>query len=129
VSAVIRILKVASRRRWSSWVMASVVILGLGDSKLVGLVTPGDYVWAFRESIQSNRAEQKAPRDLSTTFIFAKTQTLRAPFCNNVRPMGSFAPTQPFFVIVASWTNSFSIQPHFCETTRGPPSIDPTLLS
>jgi hypothetical protein len=109
--------------------MASVVILGLGDSKLIGLNTADGYLSSYLESFQSKRAEQKAPCDLGTSWTITKTVTLRVSPCGSPLPTQAWKPVPYSFVIAPSWSNSFSLQPHSCESTRAPPLMDPPHLS
>ena len=49
----------ASRRRWTGWMIASVVVLGLGESKLIGLATSDSFTSGIRASFQSTIALSK----------------------------------------------------------------------
>jgi hypothetical protein len=108
--------------------MASVVILGLGDSKLIGLGTADGCFSSYLESFQSKRAEQKAPCDLSTSWTITKTVTLRVSPVGHPALFQNFNPLSGSFVLLPSWSNSLSLEPHSCESTRAPPLMDPPRL-
>jgi len=109
--------------------MASVVILGLGDSKLIGLNTADGYFSTCLESLQNKPSEQKAPRDLSTSWTISKTGTLRVSPCGNPLPFQALRLLPCSFAMVLIWSNFFSLQPHSCESTRAPPLMDPPSFS
>jgi hypothetical protein len=104
--------------------MAFVVILGLGDSKLAGLGTTDGCSTTHLELYQSKRAEQKAPRDLNNAWMVAKPLTLRGLLCGS-RPLRALIHRPCAFVVVPSWSNSFSLQTRSCESSRAPPLMDP----
>ncbi len=106
------------RRRWTNWMIASVVVLGLGESKLIGLVTfeivnPGSYA-----SFQSKRAEQKSPRDLNYP---SSTVTAREASCGAPRLLEPWRRGFLAFQISAPWSDSLRLSVHSYESPRAPP--------
>ena len=102
--------------------IASVVVLGLGDSKLTGLATAGDYASMAAPSYQSKRAEQKAPRELSSVWNFVTNPSVRSSLSGSAQTLEY---RENVFTLVPDWSNLFSLQPHTCESTRAPPLMDP----
>lgn len=99
--------------------MASVLVLGMGESKLIGLVTFDGLASQFlHTSFQTKRAEQKSPRDISNP---AATLTARDPLCANPRALepwrrGFVAPVSP-----RAWDDSLCLPLQSYESPRAPP--------
>src|SRR5579871_6912950 len=78
-----------SRRRWTSWIIASVIVLGMGESKLIGLVTFDGLDAGMKAVFQSKRAEQKAPRDLNNS---SQSATVREVVLTGARAVAARPP-------------------------------------
>ena len=105
-------------KRWTGWMIASVVVLGLGESKLIGLVTFDGFTTSFHASFQNKRAEQKAPRDLNYS---AQTPTIREASCGNARTLGPRKRGFYSMVVARPWTHSLCLPVHSYESPRAPP--------
>jgi hypothetical protein len=100
--------------------IASVVVLGLGESKLIGLVITEGITSGIHTAFQSNRAEQKAPRDLNNS---AQTLTLRQTLLGPLRIDQVHHP-RPARVLVLPWFQSLCLPFHAYESPRAPPRCD-----
>jgi hypothetical protein len=104
-------------RRWTGWMIASVVVLGLGESKLIGFVTSDGIASGIHTAFQSNRAEQKAPRDLNNS---AQTFTLRETLVGSTR-VDQLQHPRPVRVLMLPWFQSLCLPFHAYESPRAPP--------
>jgi hypothetical protein len=104
-------------KRWTGWMIASVVVLGLGESKLIGLVTFDGFTTSSHASFQNKRAEQKTPRDLNNS---AQTPTIRELSSGNARAL---EPWKRSFhsMVVARPAHSLCLPVHSYESPRAPP--------
>jgi len=107
-----------ARKRWTGWMIASVVVLGLGESKLIGLVTFDGFTTSFHASLQNKRAEQKTPRDLNNT---AQTPTIREALCGNARALEPWKRNLYSLIVARPWTHSLCLPVHSYESPRAPP--------
>jgi len=110
------------RRRWTNWMIASVVVLGLGESKLIGLVTFDGLTSGFHASFQSKRAEQKTPRDLNYP---ASTVTAREASCGNPRTIEPWRRNFLTLLAPQSWGDSICLFVQCYESPRAPPREGP----
>lgn len=98
--------------------IASVVVLGLGESKLIGLAATEGITSGIHAAFQSNRAEQKAPRDLNNS---TQAFTLRETLCGSARDVGQVQPPQPERLLALRWFQSLCLPFHSHESPRAPP--------
>jgi hypothetical protein len=98
--------------------IASVVVLGLGESKLIGLVTTDGFASGIHASFQNNRAEQKAPRDLNNS---TQNLTVRETLGGNARSADDVQPPRPERVLALPWFCSLCLPFHSYESPRAPP--------
>jgi len=106
------------RRRWTNWLIASVVVLGLGESKLIGLVTFDGLASGLHASFQSKRAEQKSPRDLNYP---TSTVTAREAACHYSRGMEPWRRDLLSLFISQPWRDSICLFVQCYESPRAPP--------
>jgi hypothetical protein len=106
------------RRRWTNWMIASVVVLGLGESKLIGLVTFDGFTSSFQASFQSKRAEQKTPRDLNNP---AQTLTARESACGQPRAIELWRRDFVAVLTPQPWNDLLCLPVHSYESPRAPP--------
>ncbi len=111
------------RRRWTNWMIASVVVLGLGESKLIGLVTFEGLTATTHASFQSKRAEQKSPRDLNYP---SSTVTAREASCGNPRLLEPWRRGFLAFRVPCPWSGLLCVPVHAYESPRAPPREEPT---
>ena len=104
-------------KRWTGWMIASVVVLGLGESKLIGLVTFDGFTTSFHASFQTKRAEQKTPRDLNNS---SQAPTIREASCGNARALEPWKRSY-YSMVVARPTHSLCLPVHSYESPRAPP--------
>jgi hypothetical protein len=97
--------------------IASVVVLGLGESKLIGLVTTG-FTSGVHAAFQNNRAEQKAPRDLNSS---TQSVTVRAVLGGTPRVTDQIQHPRPEPIRVSSWSHLLCLPFHSYESPRAPP--------
>jgi hypothetical protein len=107
-----------ARRRWANWMIASVVVLGLGESKLIGLVTFEGLTASSHAAFQSKRAEQKTPRDLNNP---SSSLTAREASCGTPRVVESWHRDFLALLLPRSWNNSLCLSVHSYESPRAPP--------
>ena len=125
--AVMRIFNSATvRRRWTNWVIASVVVLGLGESKLIGLVTFDGLAAGIHASFQNKRAEQKSPRDINNP---APTITAREATCNNPRVLEPWRRGLASILVSRQWPDSLCLPVQSYESPRAPPWVERTLFA
>ena len=98
--------------------IASVVVLGLGESKLIGLVTFDGLSSGFHASFQSKRAEQKSPRDLNYP---TSTVTAREATCSYSRAMDPSRRDLLSRLISLPWRDSICLFVQCYESPRAPP--------
>ena len=97
--------------------IASVVVLGLGESKLIGLVT-SDITSGIHAAFQNNRAEQKAPRDLNNS---TQAITVREALSGPARVADQIQHPRPEPMRVSSWSHLLCLPFHAYESPRAPP--------
>jgi hypothetical protein len=105
-------------RRWTGWMIASVVVLGLGESRLIGLVTSGGIKPGIHASFQTNRAEQKAPRDLNNSI---PAVTVRETLNGSTRTVDEMSHPRPQPMRVVAWSHLLCLPFHAYESPRAPP--------
>jgi hypothetical protein len=105
-------------RRWTGWMIASVVVLGLGESKLIGLVTSEGLPSGIHVAFQTNRAEQKAPRDLTNS---TQVSTLRETLVNGPRAADAVQHPRPQPMRMPAWSHLLCLPFHSHESPRAPP--------
>ena len=98
--------------------IASVVVLGLGESKLIGLVTFEGLTTSFHASFQSKRAEQKSPRDLNYP---SSTVTVREAACGNSRILQSWQRGFLTCLVPRPRSDLLCLPLHAYESPRAPP--------
>ena len=98
--------------------IASVVVLGLGESKLIGLVTFDGLGSSFHASFQSKRAEQKSPRDLNYP---TSTVTAREAACNSSRALNPWRRDLLSLLVPQPWRDSICLFVQCYESPRAPP--------
>ncbi len=106
------------RRRWTNWVIASVVVLGLGESKLIGLVTFDGLASGFHASFQNKRAEQKSPRDINNP---SPTITSRDASCLGPRALEPRKRESYSSLLPVRWAESLCLPVQSYESPRAPP--------
>jgi hypothetical protein len=98
--------------------IASVVVLGLGESKLIGLVTTEGFTSGIHAAFQNNRAEQKAPRDLNSS---TQSLNVRETLGGNPRVAVDVPRPRPERVLALPWFCSLCLPFHSYESPRAPP--------
>jgi hypothetical protein len=107
-----------ARKRWTGWMIASVVVLGLGESRLIGLVAFDGFTTSFHASFQNNRAEQKTPRDLNNT---SQAPTVRETACGTPKSLDPWKRTFHSLLVVGPWNESLRLPVQSYESPRAPP--------
>jgi hypothetical protein len=107
-----------SRRRWASWIVASVVVLGMGESKLIGLVTFEGFNSSIHAAFQSKRAEQKTPRDLNNP---GQSATVREAFFGQARGLEPWGQNYVSSMIAQEWARTVFPSVQSDESPRAPP--------
>jgi hypothetical protein len=105
-------------KRWTGWMIASVVVLGLGESKLIGLVTFDGFTTSTHASFQNKRAEQKTPRDLNNS---AQTSTTREASFGNARALDPWKRSFHSMFVARPWSHFLCLPVHSYESPRAPP--------
>ncbi len=111
-----------SRRRWASWVVASVVVLGMGESKLIGLVTFEGFNSSVHAAFQSKRAEQKTPRDLNNP---SQSTTVREASLGQARIFEPWRQGYVGSVVALNWPRTVFPSVQSDESPRAPPREGP----
>jgi hypothetical protein len=106
--------------------VASVVVLGMGESKLIGLVTFEGFNSSIRAAFQSKRAEQKTPRDLNNP---GQSTTVREAFLGSVRTLRLSRQACVGAVMALARPRSVLPSVQSDESPRAPPREGPTLSS
>jgi hypothetical protein len=119
-AAVMRLFNTSvSRRRWASWLVASVVVLGMGESKLIGLVTFEGFNSSIHAAFQNKRAEQKSPRDLHNP---GQSATVREAFLGQARGVEPWGKGYVSAVVALTWPRTYFPSIQSDESPRAPPS-------
>ena len=114
-----------ARKRWTGWMIASVVVLGLGESRLIGLVAFDGFTTSFHASFQNKRAEQKTPRDLNNT---SQAPTVRETACGSPKSLEPWKRTFHSALVVGARDDSLCLPVQSYESPRAPPREGITLF-
>ncbi len=104
--------------------IASVVVLGMGESKLIGLVTFEGFNSSIHAAFQSKRAEQKTPRDLNNP---GQGTTVREAFFGQARALEPWTQGYVSCVLAPNRPRTYFPSVQSDESPRAPPREGSTL--
>ena len=107
--------------------VASAVIFGLGDSRIIGLSPSSGAFFSHIALVQTKRSEQNAPRDLGPTRLLTNALGVRPAASSGARLFEGPGRFSLYRLPYDNSGNEFCLRLDLFESPRAPPLMDPPL--